>query len=317
MIAITGGAGFIGSNLVKSLNDDGTDEILVVDRLGEDEAFANLADLRIADYMDRKHFRKALLEGADLGLSGILHQGACTDTLERNGRYMLDNNFTFSKIVLQYCLAREIPLVYASSAAVYGAGRSFAVDPANERPLNVYGYSKLLFDQHLRHLRRRGLLSGTVVGLRYFNVYGPRERAKGRMASMAWQLYRQARETGVAKLFAGSDGLGDGEQTRDFVWVGDVVKVNRFFLDGPPRQAIVNVGTGRARSFNDLARAACEAAGGGRIEYIPFPRELRGRYQTFTEADLSPLREAGYAEPFAAIEEGVAASAGAWAADAG
>ncbi len=313
MYLVTGGAGFIGSHIVRALNDRGITDILVVDDLTDSARFANLADCRIADYLDRRELLQMLEKRSRVApIRAILHQGACTDTMETDGRYMMENNVSFSKALLNCALTCRVPFVYASSAAVYGASADTLEYPANERPLNVYGYSKLVFDQYVRKLLTR--VQTTVVGLRYFNVYGPRETHKGRMASMVYQLYRQLWQTGRARLFQGTGGYGDGEQRRDFVFVGDVVKVNLFFADGPLAKGVFNVGTGSSRSFNDVARTLIEIRGGGQIEYIPFPKELEGKYQSFTEADLGSLRRAGYAEPFIPLEQGIARSVQAWSA---
>lgn len=304
MFLVTGGAGFIGSNLVRELNRRGHTNILVVDNLRRSDKFANLADLVIRDYMDKREFRSRLDSGSfDAKIEAIYHNGACSDTMELDGQYMMENNFGDSKAILQFALERRIPLVYASSAATYGASSCFEVDPANERPLNVYGYSKLLFDQHVRPLLAHA--ESTVVGLRYFNVYGPREQHKGRMMSVLHQLLRQLREEGVCRLFQGTDGFGDGEQVRDFVFVGDVVDIGLFFGEGPVRKGIFNAGTGQARSFNAIAQTLIQHLGQGRIEYIPFPEALRGRYQSFTQADVGSLRAAGYGQSFTSLEEGI------------
>ncbi len=305
MFIVTGGAGFIGSNVVKALNRRGVTDILVVDNLSRSEKFRNLADLTIRDYMDKRELRQRLDAGTfDVRAEAILHNGACSDTMEGDGRYMLENNFGDSKALLSYALKQRIPFIYASSAATYGASPSFMVDPANERPLNVYGWSKLVFDQHVRPLLP--YVESTVVGLRYFNVYGPREQHKGRMMSVLHQLLRQLRETGVCRLFEGTDGYGHGEQVRDFVFVDDIVDIDLFFAEGPVHRGIFNAGTGQARSFNAIAQTLIRLLGKGRIEYIPFPEALRGKYQSFTQADVAGLREAGYTKPFTSLEDGIA-----------
>jgi ADP-L-glycero-D-manno-heptose 6-epimerase len=304
VLIVTGGAGFIGSNVVKELNRRGRTDILVVDNLERPEKFRNLADLVIQDYMDKRDFRARLDAGTFREeAEAILHNGACSDTMGGDGRYMLENNFGDSKAILNYALAKGIPLVYASSAATYGASPQFAPEPANERPLNVYGYSKLLFDQHVRHLLPQ--VRSTVVGLRYFNVYGPREDHKGRMMSVLHQLLRQLKDHGVCRLFEGTDGYGNGEQVRDFVYVGDIVDIGLHFAQGPVTKGIFNAGTGKARSFNAIAQTLVKHLGRGRIEYIPFPAELRGKYQSFTQADLATLRAAGYTRAFTELEEGI------------
>lgn len=305
MIIITGGAGFIGSNLVRALNRRGRDDLLVVDDLRDGIKFRNLVDCDIADYLDQEDFLARILRGEDWpqGIDAVFHHGACSATTEWDGRYMMRNNYEYSKILLGYCLDRGIPFRYASSASVYGAGQVFREERANEAPLNVYGYSKHLFDQ----LVRRRLAAGArqVAGLRYFNVYGPREAHKGRMASVALHLDGQLVAGERLKLFQGCDGYGDGEQRRDFVHVEDAVEVNLWLLDHPGVSGIFNVGTGRSQTFNEVARAVIGWHGRGEIEYVPFPEELRGRYQSFTEADIHALRAAGYARPFRDVETGV------------
>ena len=317
---VTGAAGFIGSNLVRALNERGERRIIAVDDMTAGEKFVNLADCDIADYHDKDEFAR-LIEGSKLdgAVGAVLHQGACSDTTETNGRYMLETNFRYSVRLLDFCRERRIPFIYASSAAVYGANTQCRESGESEAPLNVYGYSTALFDRYLR--ARWEEQTAQVVGLRYFNVYGPREQHKGRMASVAWHFFNQFRATGRVRLFEGSHGYASGEQRRDFVSVEDCVRVNLHFLDHPERSGIFNVGTGRAQSFNDVAAAVinsfAQAQGSaartieqlvaaGSVEYIAFPEDLRGKYQAFTQADLTQLRAAGYAAPFLDVEQGVA-----------
>lgn len=317
---VTGAAGFIGANIVKALNQRGIDNIIAVDDLTQGDKCRNLADCEIVDYMDRGEFIEQIAAGHfDGAVTAILHQGACSDTMESDGRFMMENNYRYSLTLLEYCLEDEVQYLYASSASVYGGGSVFREMREYEAPLNVYGYSKFQFDQAVR--RRLRDARSQVAGFRYFNVYGPREQHKGRMASVAFHHFNQYRETGKVKLFEGSAGYGNGEQRRDFVFVDDVVKVNLDFLDHPQRSGIFNLGTGRAQTFNELAAAtvnACRTLEGkpalslsdlvnqGVIEYIPFPPQLVGKYQSFTEADLTRLRVAGYKGEFASVEEGVA-----------
>ena len=304
MIIVTGGAGFIGSNLVKGLNEQGRKDILVVDNLSDGTKFTNLADCEIADYQDKTDFM-AQLKARQLpaDIEAVFHLGACSATTEWDGRYMMENNYEYTKQVFHYCIEKRIPMIYASSAAVYGGSEVFKESLENERPLNVYGYSKFLFDQYLR--RHQADIQSQVVGLRYFNVYGPREAHKGSMASVAFHLNNQMHESGRVKLFAGSDGYGDGEQRRDFIYVGDTVKAKLWFLANPDKSGIFNLGTGRAQPFNDVANAVLAWHKKGELEYIPFPDHLKGRYQSFTQADINALRQVGYAEPFKTVEEGV------------
>ncbi|HEY6375042.1 MAG TPA: ADP-glyceromanno-heptose 6-epimerase, partial [Edaphobacter sp.] len=309
MVIVTGGAGFIGSNLIHQLNQLGERDILLVDNFAHapnltGHKFLNLAGAEYADYMDKREFRLALKAGEFEGtrIRAILHQGACSNTLEDDGRYMMDNNFTYSKELLYFALERKIPLVYASTAAVYGASTNFAEVSANERPLNVYGYSKLVFDNYVRRLIPE--MKSTVIGLRYFNVYGAREQHKGRMASVIHHFTRQLKDTGVIRMFEGSGGFADGEQRRDFVFVKDLARINMFFaglLDEAPRKAVhavVNAGTGEARTFKAVAEALMQVHGPGEIEYIPFPGDLKNRYQHYTQADVTGLRAVGYTDPF-------------------
>jgi len=317
---VTGAAGFIGSNLVKALNERGVTDIIAVDNLTRGDKYRNLVDCEIADYLDKNEFIEAVAAGElDGAVEAVLHEGACSDTMEHNGQYMMDNNYRYSLELLDFCLDQEVPFLYASSASVYGGGRVFRESREHEAPLNVYGYSKFLFDQVVRRRLAEADLSAPVAGFRYFNVYGPREQHKGRMASVAYHFFNQYQAEGKVKLFEGCDGYGNGEQRRDFVFIDDVVRVNLHFLD-KGLSGICNVGTGRAQSFNDVAVAtvnACRTARGepalslaelrsaGAIEYIAFPEALKGKYQSYTEADVSLLRKAGYEAPFATVEEGV------------
>lgn len=306
MYIVTGGAGFIGSNLVQALADRGHDDIVVVDDLEDGHKFVNISDLAIADYLDKDDFIARLGDKAFTGsIDAIFHQGACSATTEWDGRYMMKNNYAYSQTLLHHCLEHAIPYIYASSAAVYGGATKFVEDPLFENPLNVYGYSKLQFDRYVR--RVAATPASQVVGLRYFNVYGPREQHKGSMASVAFHFNNQVREDGEARLFEGSGGYGNGEQQRDFVYVDDVCNVNLWFLDHPDVSGIYNTGTGRAQTFNDVANAVIKWHGRGKIRYIPFPDHLEGAYQSFTEADLTQLRACGCDVDFRPVEEGVPA----------
>lgn len=316
---VTGAAGFIGSNIVKALNDRGINQILAVDNLTRADKFRNLVDCEIADYIDKDDFL-AMLHNNELdgSVEAVFHEGACSDTMETDGRYMMANNYQYSLALLDFCLQEQVPFLYASSASVYGGGTIFSEDRVHESPLNVYGYSKFLFDQIVR--RRLPEANSPVTGFRYFNVYGPRETHKGRMASVAFHHFNQYHAEGKVKLFEGNAGYGNGEQRRDFVYVADVVKVNLHFLDSGV-SGIFNLGTGRAQSFNELAAStvnSCRIREGksalslpelvesGAIEYIAFPEALKGKYQSFTQADLQRLRAAGYADEFRTVEQGVA-----------
>jgi len=320
-IVVTGAAGFIGANLVKRLNDRGVTDIVAVDNLKRADKFHNLVDCEIADYIDKAVFLDRLLAGDfDDEIVAVMHQGACSDTLETDGRYMMENNYRYSVGLLDYCQAEDVPFIYASSASVYGGGNVYREAREFEAPLNIYGFSKFLFDQYVRRLGSDR--TAQVAGFRYFNVYGPREAHKGRMASVAWHFFNQYRNAGRVRLFEGSGGYADGEQRRDFVYVDDVVAVNLFFLDHPEISGVFNVGAGHAASYNEMAAAtinACRRADGqsplsleeikaqGLIEYIPFPPELVGKYQNYTEADIGRLRGAGFKQPMRNVEAGVAA----------
>jgi ADP-L-glycero-D-manno-heptose 6-epimerase len=312
---VTGAAGFIGSKLVEGLNRRGITDILAVDNLAHADKFRNLVRGEIAGYIDQAGL-SAELEHLSGSVDAVLHQGACSDTMESDGRYMMENNYRYSVRLLQWCQEEEVPLIYASSAAVYGAGPQFSEERRFEQPLNVYGYSKFLFDQFVRRMLDES--TAQVVGLRYFNVYGPNEAHKGRMASVAFHAFNQFRAEGRVKLFAGSDGYADGEQRRDFVHVDDAVAVNLWMLEHQEVSGIFNCGTGRAQTFNDVAAAVINTVNGTRasvrelaqeklIQYIPFPPQLQGKYQSFTQADLGRLRAAGLKGDFMSVEDGVAA----------
>jgi len=320
MHVVTGAAGFIGSKLLEALNRQGIADILAVDNLENAGKFRNLVPCEVEDYLDKREFLARLEAGQfDGAIDAVLHQGACSDTMASDGRYVMENNYGYSRALLDWCQEEEVPFLYASSAAVYGAGHNgFRVARECEAPLNVYGYSKFLFDQLVR--RRLDGRSAQIAGLRYFNVYGPNESHKREfgMISVALRAYEQFRSEGRVKLFVGSDGYGDGEQRRDFVHVDDAVSVNLWLLENRGISGIFNCGTGRAQSFNEVAAAVINNVQGfdlsieelttkGFIEYIPFPPQLVGKYQSYTQADLTRLRAAGYAGAFQGVQEGVAA----------
>ena len=320
-IIVTGAAGFIGSNIIKALNTRGITDIIAVDNLSRSEKFKNLTECEISHYLDKHEFIRQLREHAlpYEEIKAVFHDGACSDTMNHDGLYMMDNNYQYSVDVLDWCQDERIPFIYASSAAVYGKGEIFREERELEKPLNIYGYSKFLFDQVVRRYMQAGL-TAQVVGFRYFNVYGQHEQHKERMASVAFHHFHQYREHGYVNLFGSNDGYDNGEQSRDFVSVEDVVKVNLFFLDNPKLNGIFNLGTGRSQPFNDLAAAtvnACRVAEGesalslqelvaqNLIRYTAFHDALKGKYQSFTQADISRLREAGYDEDFLNVDEGV------------
>ncbi len=319
-IVVTGAAGFVGANIVKGLNARGETDIIAVDNLARADKFRNLVDCEIADYVDKEEFLARLAAGDfDDDLSAIVHQGACSDTMETDGAYMMRNNYRYSATLLEHCQNNDVPFLYASSASVYGGGTTFVERREHEAPLNVYGYSKFLFDQYARRVLPER--TAPIVGFRYFNVYGPREQHKGRMASVAFHFFHQYRAHKRVKLFEGSGGYAAGEQRRDFVAVSDVVAANLDFLGSGDRSGIFNLGSGRAESFNDVATHvvnACRKANGegamslvelvraGAIEYVPFPPQLVGKYQSFTQADLTALRGAGYKAATTDLAAGVA-----------
>jgi len=321
-IIVTGAAGFIGSNIIKGLNSRGIQNIIAVDDLTQGEKFKNLADLQIADYVDHSVFYDKFSSRGYGKVDAVFHEGACSDTMESNGQFMMHNNFSLSCQLFEACQTQNTRLLYASSAATYGGSSSFIEKPEYESPLNVYGYSKLLFDQWVRRQLGSDFSQATsqVAGFRYFNVYGPREQHKGRMASVAFHQFHQFRQDARVRLFGDYGGYKAGEQLRDFVYIDDVVAVNLWFLDHPNANGLFNLGSGRAQSFNDVALAVVNAHRVGQnltavdlqqatqlqlIEYIDFPESLRGKYQCFTQANLDALRRAGCDYQFSNVETGV------------
>ena len=320
---VTGAAGFIGANLVQALNLRGEKDIVAVDDLKDASKYRNLADLEIADYFDKSEFLQALKNKSLGKIAAIFHEGACSDTMESDGHYMMANNYRYTLDLLDICTEQEIPLIYASSAATYGGSTTFIEKREFEKPLNIYGYSKFLFDQIVRKRLLSKALKSQVIGLRYFNVYGPRESHKGRMASVAFHHFHQYKDRGSVQLFGGYDGYAAGEQKRDFVYIEDVVKVNLYFLDNPQHSGIFNLGSGRAQPFNDVAISVInrldqinqansfkeqtiqELLNSKKLQYINFPEALMGKYQSFTQASLDNLRQVGYEEAFHTVEEGV------------
>jgi ADP-L-glycero-D-manno-heptose 6-epimerase len=325
-IVVTGAAGFIGSNIIKGLNARGLNDIIAVDDLRQGDKFRNLAALQIADYVDADTFYDEFAGGHYGQVEAIFHEGACSDTMEQDGKYMMANNYALSRDLFLACQKRGSRLLYASSAATYGGSSTFREEPAFEHPLNVYGYSKLLFDQRMRREcgsqfeRTKAGRTHQVVGFRYFNVYGPQEQHKGRMASVAFHQFNQFQLEGRVKLFGEYGGYAAGGQMRDFVYIDDVVAVNLWFFDNPAQSGIFNLGTGHAQPFNDVAISVVntlleqrgeailsleEAVTRGLIEYVDFPDALRGKYQSYTQADLSALRATGCKHAFADVQTGV------------
>lgn len=306
MIVITGGAGFIGSNLVKALNQKGYTNIIVVDNLKNGVKFRNLVDCQIADYYDKRDFFEQLQnKSLKKKITAVFHLGACSSTTEWDGHYIMQNNYEYSKLLLHFCLKRGIPFIYASSASVYGNGTVFKEELQYENPINMYAYSKFLFDQYVRQYLSDPDLESQVVGLRYFNVYGARESHKGGMASVAFHFNNQLKISNKVKLFEGCEGYENGEQRRDFIHVQDTVDVKLWLFENPQVSGIFNVGTGRSQTFNEIAQAVLSWHNSGEIEYIPFPDHLKGSYQNFTQADMKALTTAGYSQPFKDVQTGI------------
>lgn len=306
MIVVTGALGFIGSNLVRTLAESGTTDVLVVDSLSPGQKLRHLDDLDLPHRADKDKFLGMMATGDRRleAVTAVFHLGACTDTTERDVEFLTSNNLEYSKAVAGFCQRRGAQLIYASSASVYGVGTRFAEEPENEAPINEYAQSKKDFDDWTR-AEILPSPQAQVVGLRYFNVYGPRESHKGAMASVAYKLHGQLHGSGKVRLFRGSHGYGDGGQVRDFVYVDDVVAAGLWFLDRPRLSGIFNCGTGEAAPFNAVARAVIAQAGFGEVEYVPFPEELRERYQATTRADLGRLRATGFDGTFRPVAEGV------------
>ena len=305
MIIVTGSNGFIGSNLIRELNKKGYKDIIAVDDHSRTDLKENIVHCDIKEFIDIDDFLVMVQkeEIDKLNIRAIFHQGACSDTMEWDSEYLFKNNLLYSKELLNLAIRMKVPLIYASSASVYGSGETFVESLENENPINLYAYSKFKFDQIVRRELKRG--NTQIVGLRYFNVYGPQEQHKGKMASVAYHLHNQLKESDKIKLFKGSDGYDDGEQRRDFIYVEDVIKVNIWFFENREISGLFNVGTGRSQTFNDVAKSVIDWNKKGKIEYIPFPENLKGAYQSFTEADIKKLRDVGYQEEFLTVQEGV------------
>lgn len=305
MIILTGAAGFIGSNLLQGLNTAGHVNIVAVDDLTDGRKYQNLAQGQFHDYIDYVDFIDQLEQGQHPAnqIEAIFHQGACSATTEWDGKFMMETNYTYSKRLFHFAVKYQIPFIYASSAAVYGGKNDFKEDAGQQFPLNVYGYSKWLFDQYV--FRQLPTIKSQVVGLRYFNVYGPGEQHKGTMASVTFHLMNQLKSTGKLKLFGEYDGYGPGEHSRDFVFVGDAVKLNLWCWKHKIANGIYNCGTGVARPFNDLAKILIDIHAAGELEYIPFPDHLKAAYQSHTCADLTKLQAAGYTQSWTLLEDGI------------
>jgi ADP-L-glycero-D-manno-heptose 6-epimerase len=322
-LVVTGAAGFIGSNIVKALNARGHTNIIAVDDLSDGDKCRNLTDLHIADYVHFEDFYNRYAAKDYGSVDAIFHEGACSDTMQNDGRYMMRVNYECTRDLFVNAQAQGTRLLYASSAATYGNAQVFKEAPEFEGPLNVYGYSKLLLDQYLRqHIGVQfERAAHQVVGFRYFNVYGSREQHKGRMASVAFHQFHQFQKDGKVRLFGAYGGYAAGAQVRDFVSVNDVVAVNLWFFDHPEKSGLFNLGTGQAQPFNDVALAVvnglarqaqglpllslAQAVQQGLIDYVDFPPALVGKYQCFTQADLSKLRAAGCDHAFANVQAGV------------
>ena len=305
MIVVTGSNGFIGSNLTKGLNEIGYKDIIAVDDQDDPKLKENIAHCDIQDFLNIDEFinliRNNEIDGTKI--RAVFHEGACSNTMEWDADFLYKNNLLYSKELLNFSRKTKTPLIYASSASVYGAGKVFKESVEYEDPINLYAYSKFKFDQLVRQELIKS--ESQIVGLRYFNVYGPQEQHKGTMASVAFHLHNQLKDNEEIKLFEGSEGYDDGEQRRDFIYVEDVVKVNLWFLKNQKVSGIFNIGTGKSQTFNEVAHSVINWNKRGKINYVPFPEKLKGAYQSYTEANISKLRKAGYKDEFLNVQEGV------------
>lgn len=298
MVIVTGGAGFIGSNIVRGLNEKGIDDIYIVDNLTNGNKHRNLNRIKFKDYIDKNEFDPQSFLRSN-NVKAVFHQGACSDTMQADGKYMMKNNYDYSKNLLNACLAGDTRFFYASSASVYGNGdKGFSEKDICEYPLNVYAYSKFFFDKYVNGII--GNVKNQIVGLRYYNVYGPQENHKDKMASVAFHMFNQIKKGEPMKLFEGSENF-----KRDFIYIDDVVSVNMFLYDNPKVSGIFNCGSGRAESFCKIAETLKDVYKDAVIQTVPFPDSLKGKYQTFTKADMKKLRAAGYDKHFISLRQGV------------
>ena len=305
MYIVTGGAGFIGSCIVRALNDAGIEDIVIVDNIASTDKWMNMRNKKYLKYVNKHDFLAELPKYGDV--QAIIHMGACSSTTERDFDYLWNNNFEFTKALWNYCAEKQISFIYASSAATYGDGEQGFDDKIDIdllRPLNAYGYSKQLFDQWVKH--QATVYPKQHVGLKFFNVYGPNEYYKGSMASMIFHGFNQIKDDGEIRLFKSCNpNYEDGGQLRDFVYVKDICAVNVWFLDSPEKSCLYNLGAGRAQSFRELAEATFHALGlESNIRYIDMPDQLKNKYQYYTKAEMEKLKEAGYDKPFMDLEAG-------------
>ncbi len=307
MIVVTGGAGFIGSAIIWELNRRGKKEILIVDELGTDEKWKNLVGLQFEDFVHKHKFIDSINKAAFINADAIIHMGANSSTTEKDADYLFNNNYLYTKTLAEFCLNNNIRFIYASSAATYGDGSLGFDDDENKsdtlRPLNMYGFSKSMFDIWAVNQD----VINKIVGLKYFNVFGPNEYHKGDMRSVVHKAFEQVRDTGGVKLFKSRNPkYKDGEQMRDFIYVKDAVNITLHFLDNKNINGLFNVGSGQARTWNNLVAALFKAMEKPvNIEYIDLPDHLADKYQYFTEANLSKLKNAGYKKEIASLESSI------------